>query len=635
MAGKNSSKSIFQLEKSTFKRVLNLGDLFAIGYGDLGSSIYYALGITALYALGATPIALGLAGIVFVCTALTYAEMSSIYHDSGGSASFARHAFNDLISFFAGWGLMLDYIVTIAISAFAVIPYLAYFYPSLKQDSVEVGFGIGIIFVLFFINVRGVKQSTRMSLVLTVFTILTQITIILIGLFFLLNLPQIIDHLRINVPKMDWSPTWPQFWKGTAMAMVAYTGIESIAQLGAEAKKPAHTVPRAIMMTMFVLVLMYLGISVAALSAISPQELSTTYLEDPVAGIVAHLPFGKKMLGPWLGILAALLLFVSANAGLVGASRLSFKMGEYYQLPRFFYKIHEKHKTPYISLLFFAALASFLILASQGELTFLADLYNFGAMFAFFFAHLSLIVIRIKKPEMKRPFRIRGNLSFRGKEVPITAIIGCLATFSVWVLTVITKPAGRYLGLAWMIVGAAMYLYYRKRHQIPATGQLSIESVAVPHYENLKITKILLPIRGGTQTETIQIACEFAERHGAKLIAVHVVEVPYSLPLDAPLLERAYLAEIMLKRASAIAREFNISLEMNTIRARSTVDAILEVLREDSYDLLIIGAMKGSHDPATKGLGSTTEKIIKEAPCRVWVCASDLAGNPHSDRLLS
>src|SRR5580698_3898924 len=139
------SSVVVQLARGTLKRVLKVSDLFAIGYGDLGSSIYYALGVTALFALGATPIALGLAGIVFICTALTYAEMTSIVHDSGGSASFARLAFNDLISFIAGWGLLLDYIVTIAISAFAVGPYLAYFFADLNKTPVQIVFSITLI----------------------------------------------------------------------------------------------------------------------------------------------------------------------------------------------------------------------------------------------------------------------------------------------------------------------------------------------------------------------------------------------------------------------------------------------------------------------------------------------------------
>src|SRR5271169_5552214 len=161
----SDKETISQIDKGSLKRVLGITDLFAVGYGDLGSSIFYALGITALFALGATPLALLMAGVVFVCTALSYAELTSAFHESGGSASFARHAFNDLISFIAGWGLLLDYIVTIAISAFAVGPYLAYFFGDLHKTPVQIVFCLALILILLAMNVIGVKQSTRISLI--------------------------------------------------------------------------------------------------------------------------------------------------------------------------------------------------------------------------------------------------------------------------------------------------------------------------------------------------------------------------------------------------------------------------------------------------------------------------------------
>jgi APA family basic amino acid/polyamine antiporter len=616
------SSHIAQLDRGALKRILGVSDLFAIGYGDLGSSIYYALGITALYALGATPIALALAGIVFVCTALTYAEMTSTYHESGGSASFARHAFNDLISFIAGWGLLLDYIVTIAISSFAVGPYLSYFYPDLKVTGVQMSFTISLLLILFFINLFGVKQSTRMSFILAGVAITTQTVIILIGAGWLFDLPYIAEHMRIGVANVDWSPTWDEFWKGTAMAMVAYTGIESIAQLGSEARKPAKTVPRAVIITMITLIAMYLGIALVALSAIAPRDLGTKYLQDPLAGIVAALPFGSAILSPWIGLLAAAILFVAANAGLVGASRLSFSMGQYYQLPRFFYSIHPKFRTPFVSLGFFAVLAALVVLWSRGKMTFLADLYNFGAMIAFFFAHLSLIILRIKKPDLKRPFRIPFNIHFGKVSIPITAIIGCIATFGVWCLVVITKEEGRNLGVAWMAFGLIMYFIYRRRKRILATGQLMIEKIKMPEYKPFTVKHILVPTRGGAETETVQMACELAKLHGAKLTAVTVIEVPYSLPLDSELPPRVVAAEAVLKRAEAIAREFNLEVDLQIVRSRNISDAVIDLVSMGDYDLLVLGTLKTTKEPTHKGLGSVSDKIIKSASCRVCVCMS-------------
>ncbi|MBI3323339.1 MAG: universal stress protein [Candidatus Omnitrophica bacterium] len=607
---------IVQIERQGLLRVLRVRDLFAIGYSDVGSSIYYALGVTALYALGATPLALALAGIAFFCTSLTYAEMASALPEAGGSASFARHAFNDMVSFVAGWALLLDYIVTIAISAFTVGPYLSYFIPALKGVA-NVPFSLMVLGVLLSLNILGIRESTRVSLLLCIFDIATQLTIIVIGTLFLLNIPHVIEFMKIGVPGVDWSPTWPQFWKGVSMAMVAYIGIESISQLGGETHRPGRALPRATLLTMVSLFVMYFGISTIALSAMHPKVLATQYLEDPLAGIAAALPIGGKLLAPWVGVLGATILFVAANAGLIGASRLTFALGEHYQVPRLFYRLHPRFRTPYISLSLFAGLAALVILVAR-RLTFIADLYNFGAMLAFSLAHLSLLGLRIRKPELERPFRIPFGIPFRGVKLPVPAIVGLLATVAVWIDVVITKPAGRNLGFLWMGVGLICYLAYRKRQKIPATAHVEIEHVKVPEFAHLEVRKILVPTLGGPFTENLQIACEMAKPRGAAVTALYVIEIPASMPLDTFLPDRLGDADGALKRAQAVGREFEVAVVAQLLQARSAGQAIVDVAKEKSFDLIVMGS--SYRRGAAAWLGSTTEYVIRNAPCRVLIC---------------
>jgi APA family basic amino acid/polyamine antiporter len=601
---KDKSK-VLSLSEEPIKRSLTVLDMFAIGYGDLGSSIYYALGLTALFALGATPIALMLAGLVFVCTALTYAEMTSCFKDSGGSASFARHAFNDLISFVAGWGLLLDYIVTIAISAFSIAPYLSYFFPELSHPSFQVGLTTGIIIILFFINLFGVKESTRISLALTIFTLLTQTVIVAIASFASFDLMTLLENMKINSGGPV-SPTWPEFWKGTAMAMVAYTGIESIAQLGAEAKKPKKNVPKAVVLTMYVLVAMYFMLSIVALSSITPHELATTYQQDPIAGIVAKLPFGSTVLGPWLGLLAACLLFVAANAGLIGASRLSFNLGEYYQLPRFFYKLNNRFKTPQNALLIFALLSCIIVVASRGELSFLADLYNFGAMLAFTSAHFSLIALRIKYPNMARPYRLPFNIKIKNRHIPISAVVGGLSTLSVWVLVIVTKPQGRYLGIAWMLFGLGMYLYYRKFKKLNSSGTIAIEKVAAPKFKGLKINKILVALNHESDpSNLLKIALDTAVNHSSKLKVVQFIDIPYTAPLDTHIIDADNLG---LKSWQALAESKDLSFSIEVARTRKLDEALEEFIDDEKIDLFI-----------TSDISKQLLKKLKNK-AKVWVC---------------
>jgi basic amino acid/polyamine antiporter, APA family len=620
---------VVHLEKKSLKRILKVGDLFAVGYGDVGSSLYYALGATALYALGATPIALAIAGFVFICTALTYAELGSTFAEPGGSATFARHAFNDLISFIAGWGLLLDYIVTIAISAFAIPPYLSHILELagvpvgiVESTPVHIGMTLCIILFLLFLNIVGIKHSTRMSFYLAMVTIVTQLLIIAIGLLFILNLPLVISHLRIGVAGVDWSPNWPQFLKGTAMAMVAYTGIESITQLTGEAKHPGVVVPSAIRRAMVILVVLYLGISVVGLSAVSPVELGTTYLMDPIAGIVLHFPVGGELLAPWVGLMAAILLLIASNGGLIGSSRLTFSMGEYYQVPYLFYRTHPRFRTPHISLMVFAALACLLVIVSRGHMLFLADLYNFGAMIAFCSAHASLIILRIKQPDLERPYRAPFNIPIgKNRSIPLTAMIGVLATFATWLVVVVTKMEGRNLGLLWIGAGLMMYFYYRLKKRIAPMGRLEIEKIRIPEYAPMQIKNILVTARLTDRNESVQLACELAKLHGANITAVHVIEVPYTMPIDTPLAVSDERGKAALKRAEAIAREHRLTIEIELIRSRSLEEAYLSLIENKHFDLVVIGAAGNELDDPS-AFGYRAKKIFSDAACRVWFCKS-------------
>ncbi|MBI5272882.1 MAG: universal stress protein [Chlamydiia bacterium] len=623
----HSEQRVVRLDKRSLKRVLGAWDLFAVGYGDVGSSIYYALGATALFALGATPLALLVAGLVFICTALTYAEMAATFPEPGGSATYSRHAFNDLVSFIAGWGLLLDYVVTIAISAFAIPPYMKHLLAILGITYTHTVFvncaaSIGIVIFLFFLNFFGVRHSGRLSLVLALFTIITQVGIILMGGLLFLNLPYIFDHMRIAVTGADWSPDWWNFAKGCAMAMVAYTGIEAISQLAAETKNPARSIPKAIKWTTVVILFLYIGLSTVGFSILTPQELGTRYLEDPIGGIAQSFPIGGQILGPWVGLLAAIILLIAANAGLIGCSRLIFSMGESYQVPSFCYKIHSKFHTPYVTLLIFSILPAIVIVVSRGRMIFLADLYNFGAQMAFFFVHLSLLVLRWKRPDLERPYKAPFNIPFGKKRfLPLTAIIGVIASFSVWLLVVFTKPEGRIAGLSWMILGITMYLYYRKQVRLPSVGQLRIEKIKIPEYKPIRIANILTVTRLNASTESLQTAFQLAYLHKAKVSVVYILEVPYALPMDSAMPKREQMAEAALKRAEAISREFHVSADLQLIRSRSVDAALLRLVERGEFDLVVLGAEhKEMRRPG--GFAAQAEKFFKDSNCRVLLCRS-------------
>ncbi|MBI4302014.1 MAG: APC family permease [Chloroflexi bacterium] len=459
------------------RRVLGVPALFSSAYGNVGSSIYYALGVVALYALGLTPLVLMLAAFLFACTALSYAEGTAAIPEAGGSCSFARRAFNDLVGFVAGWTLSLDYIITIAISAFIVPGYLAFFLPALKTWPINSLVGIGVVVALATINVIGVKESARVNIIFAILDLATQGLIVLISLIVLLSPSLLLSNIHWGI-----APTWGRLIYGLSIAMIAYTGIETISNLAEETRRPERDIPRSVSLVFGAVLIMYASISLVALSAMPvvqengvwTTELATRWLEDPIMGIVNHLPsILSSILGAWVGLLAATILIIATNAGILGLSRLTYYMGQHRQLPPLLSRIHPRHHTPSTAIIVYSVVAILLIV--PGRIGLLADLYSFGAMLAFTFAHLSVIALRIKEPDMSRPYRSPLNVKFRGHDIPLLAVLGGMGTFITWLVVVYTHQIGRSVGLLWLAAGLVIYIFYRRRSHLSLTQSVGKE----------------------------------------------------------------------------------------------------------------------------------------------------------------
>lgn len=459
-----------RIRRYRLRRILGVPALFSAGYGNVGSSIYYALGIVALVAIGATPIALGIAGILFIFTALTYAEGTAMLPEAGGSASFARHGFNDLIGFTAGWALMLSYIVTISISAFTIPPYLGYFWEPLKESPIiGTAASIGIVLFLMSINIIGVKQTSILNLGAAIIDITTQVSLVVIGLFLIL-----IPNPRVLVENMFAPGNWPtpdNLILGIAFASIAYTGIETMSQMAEETRQPEKRVPNALIMMIGTVLVIFAGISLVSLSAMTPQELASEWSRDPVAGIAANLPIVwlSSLLKPLIALLAGTILLIATNAGLMGISRLAFSLGSHKLVPSALSQVHHQFKTPYISIILFSVVA--LLILTPGFFAAnifenMGALYAFGSLLAFAFAHASILRLRVKKPELPRPFKLGWNIRIKGQEMPITAILGLAATTIIWVILLITQPYSRWVGIIWMVLGLIIYYFYRRKGHI-------------------------------------------------------------------------------------------------------------------------------------------------------------------------
>src|ERR1700693_3183843 len=355
-------------------RTLGAPALFAACYGNVGSSIYYALGVTAAFALGLTPLALILAGFIFVTTALNYAEGTAALPHAGGSSSFARRAFNGPLGFVVGWVQLLNYTATVSISAYFAISYLNVFgkflpiISQLRHDQWHVAATVILICLLIVLNVIGIQESSVLNLVLAFTDLITQFVLVILGLVLLLNIRTVLDNIHLGV-----APTWGNFLASVSIAMVSYTGIETISNLSEEAKNPGRSVPQAtfwvIAAVLFVSAFLpTIGVSVFPIH-FDPQthafttDLCTIWKADPVSGIVT-VGFAQRGLqvlafwsGIWDGFLAFTILVIATNAGLIGISRLGYSLAGADVLPRVFGTLHSKYKTPYLSIIIFGLAA--------------------------------------------------------------------------------------------------------------------------------------------------------------------------------------------------------------------------------------------------------------------------------------
>jgi basic amino acid/polyamine antiporter, APA family len=604
-----------RLTEYGLRRSVGVPGLFATAYGNVGSSIYYALGLVAFYALGLTPLVFLFAGGLFVLTAKTYAEGAAMFPEAGGASSFARHAFNELASFFAGWALTLDYIITIAISAFFVPHYLGAFFPSLVHNPGDIIGGIIVLALLAALNIRGLGESARLNVILAVTDLCTQVLLVSLGVVLVFD-----PALLVNQVHLGTAPTWSNLIFALSVAMVAYTGIETISNMAEEAREPGRQVPRAVNLVVLAVLGVYAGISLVALSALPvvhhaghySTELGTTYENDPVLGIVSRLGLHGALLTAakdYVGVLAATILLVATNAGLIGISRLSWSLAEHRQLPGVFSQLHPSFRTPWFTIAFFSVLAGVLII--PGETRLLGNLYAFGAMLSFTTAHVAVIALRVKQPDQERPYRLPLNVRVRGHPIPLTAVIGGIGTFAAWCSVVALHGEARTIGIPWMVVGMVGYVIYRRRQGLDPRKEYRVERPErPPDFAEVAYRTALVPIFGGDVSATALRSAAKLIGEGGVVYAIFVLPVPSQLSLEAGLEEEEAQGRSALESA-------RIKIHTGLIRTRNPGAALVEEARRVGADVVYWSTI---HAPAgEQGIGPTAAYLLRKRPCRVII----------------
>jgi APA family basic amino acid/polyamine antiporter len=614
------------------ERVLGTPALFATAYGNVGSSIYYALGVTAAIALGLTPLVFIISGLIFAATAATYAEGTVHYPEAGGSASFARHAFNELVSFGAAWAQMLNYVITVAISAFFVPHYLSIFWGPLRDNPWDIFGGIAVIAMLVLLNIVGIKEAAGLNIFLALVDFATQLLLVALG--FVL----IFDH-HLLTQNVHWgvAPTWGSFALAVPVAMIAYTGIETVSNLAEEARDPVRSVPAAIRWVAIAVFAIYFTLPLVALSALPVYKDATGHYvtklgldpskggfkNDPVLGLVENLGLHGTMLSVakiYVGVLAATILFIATNAGVIGASRITYSMSTYRQLPEAFRRLHPRLKTPWLSLVVFAGAIPVLFVLS-GQVDFLGRMYAFGAMLSFTIAHASITALRVRQRKEELPWRAYPNIRIGGVNWPLFAILGGLGTGIAFLVVVVQDAPTRYAGLGWLVLGFVFYPIYRRRLGLSLVDTARAPIVIGPGAA-LEYRNILVPLAPGRETiEALDVASRLATERRARIIAVAVIELPLELPLDAvdPQAERA--ANELLDRARTIGDSYGVDVVGRLVRARRAGRAIVDEAERRHIEIIVMGAPRRRRTRAGV-FGGTADFVLKHAPCRVMIVAA-------------
>jgi APA family basic amino acid/polyamine antiporter len=638
------------------ERGLGVPWLFAAAYSAVGFSIYFALGVVADRGLGLTPLIFLASGLLFGLTTLSYVEGGAMFRETGGSSTFARHAFNELVAFVAGWAILIDYLIVIALAAISVPHYLEPISGDFADPGWEVGLAalvIAAVCVLNILNVTGRGRQRPLAL-LALADLGLQLAVIVVGLFVAMHPDRLTEQVHLFS-----QPSFHDIVYAAVVAMLAYAGIEAASDLAPDIDVSRRDLNRVARLAAVGVPLVYAGMAAIALMAVpvvagpdgAHTALGGEFVEEPVLGVVSafHPAWVADSMRWVVALIATPVLIWAANTSMLGVSRHIYTLAINRQIPSWLGKLEKRRATPYVAITISGAIALGLVVPTDVKL--LASIYAFGATLAITIAHLSIIRLRVRSPELRRPFRIPFGVAWGTAELPLPAIVAALLSGLAFVSVLAYHVTARWVGLGWMLFGLTFYVVYRKVFEgTTLTKRVSVtERALTKQIPEVEFSNILVPVFGTKFDDDIVAtagrlaAAEQESKDGgeSRLDVVYVIEVPLTLPLDAKLpKEREEAAKRALERAREVGEEYeDVVVTTDVIRARKVGAGILEAARRAGVEAIVIGgepptkirggAMIGGIGAAKPAeIGAATEYVLKKAPCRVLLTAPPEPGSP-------
>ena len=632
------------------RRLLGIPWLFAVAYTAVGFSIYFALGIVADFGLALTPLVFLAAGLLFALTIMVYSEGTAMFLERGGSTTIARYAFNELVSFTAGWAILIDYVIVIAVAAITVPHYLAPISSSLADSSGEVITAAAVIVVVAALNVLGVTGRHRQPVlvVLALADLALQLAVIGIGAAVAFDPDLLTAELDLFT-----SPSFKDLVYGVVIATIAFAGIEAASDLAPDLDWEPHELRRVITTGALLVPLMYAAMAAVALMVVpvvaTPQgpesALAGEYIDDPILGVVAGFePAWLADAMKWaVVVVAPVVLLWAASTAMLGLSRHVYVLATNRQIPSWLGKLNSRYTTPHVAIALAAVAAVGLVIPGDVEL--LAGVYAFGALLAIAIGDLSVIRLRVTAPDRERPYRMPFDISVRGHRLPLVALIAFGVTALAWVSVLVYHEPAAYVGAAWMVFGLGGYVVYR----LVFEGTSLTKRVVVPEQALWKqepaveLASILVPVFGSKLDDDIvgtagRLAAaaepDSADGLGAQLSVIYVLELPLTVPLTAPPPgDEVAAAEAALKRAQEVGEEYeSVQVATELVLARNVGAGIVDSARRLGVEAIVMGGeppsrvrggaiLGGIGASKPPEIGPVTEYVLRKAPCRVLITA--------------
>jgi len=464
------------------RREVSVWGSYMWGYADVGADIYCALGLVIVASQGAAAAAFALAGIVYIMIGLAYTELAATYPVAGGGQYFALRGLGDFWGFAAGAALLLDYTIDIALFAVASAGYVNFFFPEAAKITAEIGpfhdvaivwCGEALVMVglLILLNLRGIRESSLLNEILGVVDILSESSIILFGFLFAWRPELLANQWQMEIANWEWK----RFMYGSSLAIISFVGLESISQAAQETRRPATIVPRtsiALIFTVFLFATAFSSLSLGVL----PWQAFVGREGDPVAMLAHEIPYIGFVAGPFAALLGATILLISANSGVVGASRLTFSMSRFNAISEWFNWVHPRYRTPMRTIAVFSGIgmvqiALAFLVGKDRAMEVLGNMYAFGATLGYSLVFIALIRLRFVDPHSPRPYKMPLNVRLKNKrrevDVPLLGFIGTAGVLFVLTEVVLTHTIGRVAGPAWVLLCFLYYAWYRRRRGLP------------------------------------------------------------------------------------------------------------------------------------------------------------------------